>query len=636
MEDVENSPPTANSQTDGGEVTGTFSGDEAPTNRKTTRHRQSTIAMLVDIARMHSKHREHTVDARHGMVWSGFTASEDEEEDDIERHFCQHIRKRMKEILSRFAWDGLMASVVFTDVVMTGLVIDSNALDEEAPGWTSYAGFVCLAIYTIEWVAWFFVKFNKMFSDKWLCLDTVFLLAGYTELVCALLEIPADSIGILRILRIVRIMRFAKIIRKFYMLKELRKLLMMLSSCFKALFWNFMFCFIVMTVFAMMAVDLISPIVKELAGEGMWADCDRCRRSFNTIMSANLYLFQTVIAGDSWGHVAVPVIERAWWTSFIFIGAQLVLIYGVLSMIMAVVVDCAAEERERDILQMAEDLEHDREDDFSFLRKMFRKIDLNNDGELTLEELIRGARHVPEFQARLNVMDIDQVDLEQLFYMLDTDNGGSIDPNEFMGALTRWVRESRTASRFIKYRVDKLSADQEHAGLVAAETLCLMHSIQKQLEEMTPNSHKHTQKLRDTQGGSQTTGTSSGSACDFTHLHRLVSEDLKSADHLCSSLKQVERSLSASVEKAQVILQDELCRQLQDFHQLEKSSRPSTSPMSNMMMVEHETPGLASGQLHPTTKKSPAPLDNVTAEFTEEDQLRRPHSPRGSWEYVRV
>ncbi|CAE7772901.1 unnamed protein product, partial [Symbiodinium pilosum] len=63
-------------------------------------------------------------------------------------------------------------------------------------------------------------------------------------------------------------------------------------------------------------------------------------------------------------------------------------------------------------------------------------------GELTLDELIAGAEQDTEFQSRLRVMDIDEVDLEQLFEMIDADGSGSVEASEFIGPLSRWVHDS--------------------------------------------------------------------------------------------------------------------------------------------------------------------------------------------------
>ena len=48
-------------------------------------------------------------------------------------------------------------------------------------------------------------------------------------------------------------------------------------------------------------------------------------------VEANLLLFKTVVAGDSWGEIAVPVIQKNPATLFIFVGSLLTLVFGVLN-----------------------------------------------------------------------------------------------------------------------------------------------------------------------------------------------------------------------------------------------------------------------------------------------------------------
>merc|ERR1719458_1353293 len=102
----------------------------------------------------------------------------------------------------------------------------------------------------------------------------------------------------------------------------------MMGSCFKTLFWSFLLMGIVMSAWAVIAVELVNPRLRVLAEEGKWADCERCSRAFSSVAHANLTFFQTIIAGDSWGLVAVPIIEANWWSAFIFMGSLLTLIFG--------------------------------------------------------------------------------------------------------------------------------------------------------------------------------------------------------------------------------------------------------------------------------------------------------------------
>ena len=91
-----------------------------------------------------------------------------------------------------------------------------------------------------------------------------------------------------------------------------------------------------MTVWAMLIVEWAYPRVQSLHdNEGLFEDCEQCVRATSSVMNANLLLFKTVIAGDSWGLIAVPVIEHYPATALLFMGSLLTLVFGVLNLIVA-------------------------------------------------------------------------------------------------------------------------------------------------------------------------------------------------------------------------------------------------------------------------------------------------------------
>lgn len=90
-----------------------------------------------------------------------------------------------------------------------------------------------------------------------------------------------------------------------------------------------------MTVWAMLMVEFIYPLILELSEDGTFGNCPQCTRATSSVMSANVLLFKTVIAGDSWGEIAVPVIEKFPWTAIVFMGSLLTLVFGVLNLIVA-------------------------------------------------------------------------------------------------------------------------------------------------------------------------------------------------------------------------------------------------------------------------------------------------------------
>ncbi|CAJ1339801.1 unnamed protein product [Effrenium voratum] len=366
--------------------------------------------------------------------------------------------KTLKHIMRSPILANIMALVVLIDAFCTCSDIDAraNGPGVSAPEVFTVVSKVCLVLYTVELMGLLWTTTKNPLFDWVMLLDIVIVLCGWTEVIMEATDTASLSfdISVLRALRLVRIVRLIRMLKRVRPLKELHKLVVMMSTCFRALLWSFLLCFFVMTGWAMLMVEIVNPLVKELNQKhGIFSDCDDCMRATSSIMDANLLLFKTVIAGDSWGQIAVPVIQHYPATGLIFVGSLLTLVFGVLNLIVAVVVDQFADARQNDVENLAEEMEEDIESDKKALAKLFARIDEDGSGQLTLEELIEGARKDAAFHSRLRVMDIDENDLQQLFYMIDRDRSGTIEVAEFIGPLSRWARDSKTAPRFIKYNM---------------------------------------------------------------------------------------------------------------------------------------------------------------------------------------
>lgn len=371
---------------------------------------------------------------------------------------CQGFSRK---ILRNKMFAHFMVVIVVMDAFLTAADIDFRARGEMPPGLVMGLSTLCLSLYALELLFQVFARGPRVLHDWLAWMDLIIIVSGCVDLlVSAFVKIEfLSKIGAMRVLRLIRIVRLLQLLRRNRSLKELQKLVNMLATCLKTLLWSFVFLCLVMTGWAMLMVEIIHPYVLEL--HEVFNDCEQCMRATSTVMQANLLLFKTVIAGDSWGQIAVPIIESHPETSIIFVGSLLTLVFGVLNLIVAVVVDTFAEVRENDVVNLAQELEFNIEDDQKILRQIFHRIDADEDGELTLDELLDGAHHDSEFQSRLKVMDIDEVDLQQLFEMIDADGSGSIAVEEFIVPLSRWVHDSKTAPRFIKYNLLRAMTQQE-------------------------------------------------------------------------------------------------------------------------------------------------------------------------------
>jgi len=388
-----------------------------------------------------------------GGIGSNFIKAKQVDEMSNHSSYAGKVRASLLKFVQSTRFANFMALVVLVDASSLIVDIDSRAVGETPPRVLMLMSDLCLALYTAELVMQVLLRGCHILSHWLVAIDAMIIGCGYAELVLnALLTSETlqtiSFFSMLRVLRLARILRLVRLLRKAPRLRELQKLVTMMATCLKALVWSFVFCFVIMTVWAMLLVEIVGPLIQTLMEDPdheLWARCgEECKLLTTSVMRANVLLFKTVIAGDSWGLIAVPVIMEYPATAIIFMGSLLTLVFGVLNLIVAVVVDTFAEARERDVLNLAEEMERNHENDKKFLQKVFERIDEDGSGELTLEELVEGARKDQEFQSRLRVMDIDEVDLEQLFEMIDADGSGSVEASEFIVPLSRWVHDSKS------------------------------------------------------------------------------------------------------------------------------------------------------------------------------------------------
>merc|ERR1719491_162330 len=112
-----------------------------------------------------------------------------------------------------------------------------------------------------------------------------------------------------------------------------------------------------LTVWSIILVDFIHPVNASLT----YAGCERCSRGFATVSDSVVTLFQQIVAGDSWGLISIPVMEKEPLTAVVMIAILISVSLGVMNLILAVIVESAAEAREADLEQKTKQKTRERE-----------------------------------------------------------------------------------------------------------------------------------------------------------------------------------------------------------------------------------------------------------------------------------
>eukprot|EP00929_Paragymnodinium_shiwhaense_P117454 TRINITY_DN8805_c0_g2_i1.p1 TRINITY_DN8805_c0_g2~~TRINITY_DN8805_c0_g2_i1.p1 ORF type:complete len:680 (+),score=127.03 TRINITY_DN8805_c0_g2_i1:121-2160(+) len=406
------------------------------------------------------------------------------------------LRRRVRRALKNPYSDFIAGMIILVDFI--AICRDTDAQAEGGhDGHAKDIMVVCFVFYCLELALRLFAHGARLFAIKSNILDVFVVGVSVFEYSLQILSDlnGVSSLMILRMIRLCRLLRLLRVVKLFAGMKELRRLLQMISTCAKTMFWSFLMAFLIMTMWSVLAVELIHPVAAGLAKEKMWDDCERCGRAFGSVMAANLTFIQTVMAGDSWGFLAVPIIEEAPLTAVIFCGVLLTLVYGVMQLITAVVVDSFADMQKMDINALVTDIDAEERIEKELLASIFDKIDIDASGAVSYAELVEGARRVDDFRNWLRVMDVDASDLHKLFRIIDEDSSGEVELEEFIDALYRMKHaESNTATKFVKHIVENLEKKTE----LLADKVVSIDNMGKQLARMEAQMKDMRKYQRDT------------------------------------------------------------------------------------------------------------------------------------------
>jgi len=241
-----------------------------------------------------------------------------------------------------------MGFVVMLSVCMAIHEVDRRALGEASGPWAMYINYACFGVFVLEVTLSLYASGLAFFADR-VSMFNLAILA--TDVWLEIFNMYMDGDAFAPYVRLLRTLRMGRFFRILLFSRECYMLAYGLGSTMKATLWAAGFLMLTLTGFSTIAVEVIHPLNIALFRDGVYGDCARCEVAFSSVMESNLTFFQTIIAGDSWGTLAVPIVENHPWTALIFLMVFVTINFGLLNLILAVIVDRACEARAEDELR---------------------------------------------------------------------------------------------------------------------------------------------------------------------------------------------------------------------------------------------------------------------------------------------
>jgi len=250
-----------------------------------------------------------------------------------------------------------------------------------------------------------------------------------------------SSLSALRIVRVLRVAKLARVIRVMTFFRELRLMVNSILSCVKPLLWVTIIFFIT---FYFFAITLTTGVVSHMADDRLSSDPmkESLRDYFGTLGNSLLTLYMAIAGGRDWGdfyHMLEPVALPYRMLFLVFLTFTLFALFNVVTGVFVDAATLASQNNHQMIID--EELRVKRRY-LKTLREMFQRMDTDGDGSITSSEFTASLGDecvVANFRA----LKLDAHDAVNLFKLLDMDQSGSINVDEFLEGCYELQGETR-------------------------------------------------------------------------------------------------------------------------------------------------------------------------------------------------
>lgn len=324
------------------------------------------------------------------------------------------------------AFNFFTAAVIGANTIYLGFETDfADSESELSTNLWFYIEIGFTLIFFIELLLRLFAERGRFFHDRWNGFDSVLVLI--TCLDTFIIEHIVQDSGhtdFVSIGRIIRLVRMARIIRLLRFFRTLWLLIIGVVDAMRTLVWAWVLITIITFVFSIFMTRALglrhgdeNPDVEE---------------QFGRVENSMFTLFQ-VMTLEGWPTIARNAMDYEPWIWVIFIVFLLTTTFSIMNVIVAVIVEGTLEQaHDRTTESVKPTLLDKAELDKvgAKISEMFCATDANSDGQVSKEEFM-SSLHRQDVISYLSDVGIDMRQAENLFDILDYDNSGSLDADEY-------------------------------------------------------------------------------------------------------------------------------------------------------------------------------------------------------------
>lgn len=398
--------------------------------------------------------------------------------------------------------------VVMVNALIIGLETDMNFIDGsayKAPYWFVLS-ILFSVIFFIEMVIKFYYHKWEYFYhpgsdpqieitseglkisgkvDYWNCTDFTLVVLGIIDVGIAAATDGGGDLKVLSVLRVVRMARLARLVRLLKIFKQLWLIVSGLAQSMKTLGWVSILLVLliyVCAIFLTMQIGHAPEIYQEYKKlSGGWDH----EEFFGTVARSMYTLFQ-ILTLEGWASGIVRhVMSNQPGMVIFFLLYLLCTTFGLLNLVVGIIVENTLASARNNEEKVKQQQEKERKRILEHLHEIFDYAEKTKKNEITKESFMACLKR-PEVSKKLKLIDLPMSEAEELFKVLDSDNQGTLDIEEFIGGCLRLKGSAKSKDLLnVQIQVECLAKKMDDLEETLSEKERKMDALEKVTIQMS-------------------------------------------------------------------------------------------------------------------------------------------------------
>jgi len=338
-----------------------------------------------------------------------------------------------KRIIQADYFEYGMGTIILFNSILLGAETDMRA-QGSSPAWMDVAENVFLIIYIVELVIRFLAKGRANFKDNWVNFDILLVTTGVVTywILPFIVHTDAGTKHAVTLVRAFRLLRFARALRVIKSLGVMWKLVFGVLKSWNTMLSTLGLLILCLYIFACIGVELIS---RDEHLQNAFREDSFLDDNFGSVYLAMVALMQFVTL-DGLAELYGPIIRVRPWLWLYFLPVIVLVSISLMNLVTAVLVEHAMEMAANDSAEKRRILKQKVKELVPKIEMVFNEIDTDSSGSIDVNEISRvQPSHFP-----IELQDLLRTEsLEELFLMLDVDQSGTVDKDEFVDGVLNLV-----------------------------------------------------------------------------------------------------------------------------------------------------------------------------------------------------